>query len=284
MAAFSDMNRSLFLFSLLFVAVHSFGGVAPKSHNEVDDVVIGTGVTVKPDGTCADAGPQSPRDVTVGSIGTMTTDNTPLGSLEGMVHVNTHYHLGAEHRSAGEYDEPMNFGFGCKKATDGLASEHLAPYDFQYCSKTEVGQTYEFHWVHSTGGEALGAGLGGAFATTSEPEIVVQGQVFVVVNDDTGAYDRNLLDGSTFAGLGKDIAMYMGSTTGPSYNNYDHCSPYSINWNVDRKCQLVSAKSMDEVCRQKIEMGMKDDAHPHGSRELVSENLSVDNLLTKPQL
>ena len=125
----------------------------------------------------------------------------------------------------------------------------------------------------------IGAGLGGAFATTSEPTIIVQGQVFVVVNDDTGAYDKNLLDGSTFAGLGRDIAMYMGSTTGSSYNNYDKCSPYSINWHVDRKCQLVSAKSLDEVCRRKIELGMKDDTHPHGSRELVSKDLSVDTLL-----
>lgn len=235
----------------------------------------------KPENTCLNAGPQAPRDVTVGSTGAMVADSTPLDSTVGMVQVNTHFHLGAEHKSAGEYDEPMGFGFGCKGTTSGLATSHLAAYDFQYCKETEVGETYEFHFVYSTGGEKLGAGLGGAFATTSEPTIIVQGQVFVVVNDDTGAYDHDMLSGSTFDKLGEDIALYMGSTTGTSYNNNDKCSPYSINWNVDRKCQLLSAKSLDEVCRQMIELNMEADIHPHGSRELVSEALSVDTMLTK---
>jgi len=269
-----------FLCAVVVVAVHGFGGHVKKD-GEVD-VLAGTGVEAKSSNTCIDAGPQSPRDVTSGSVGDMKSNANPKESTDGLVHVNTHFHLGAEHRSTGEFDELMeNNGFACKTTTSSLEQKHLASYDFQYCTHVEVGQTYEFHWVYSSGGEKLGAGLGGAFATTSSPEIVVQGQTFVVVNDDTGAYDRTLVDGSTFGGLAKDVAMYMGSTTGPSYNNKDSCSPYSINWHVDRKCQLVSAKSMDAMCKEKKSIGLEDDTHPHGSRELVSRDLSVDKLFSK---
>lgn len=285
------MAKTLFLLACLIAAARGFGGhTATKSDDhsahtaqEGDDILSGTGVSdsKKSDHfACQEAGPQSPRDVTAGSTGQMTA-GTPVDSVDNLVHVNTHFHLGAEHKSTGEYDEPMNFGYSCKAAAATLQPDHLKPYDFKYCHDVEVGQTYEFHWVYSSGGVELGEGLGGAFSTSSEPTIVVQGQVFVVVNDVTGAFDQDLLHGGTFNKLGTDVAMYMGSTTGTKYNNDDSCSPYSINWHVDRKCQFVSAKSLDDVCRRKIDMNMKGDIHPHGSREIVSNSLSADTLYTK---
>lgn len=279
------MTKILFLLACLIAVALGFGGhtatvTAPvvEDHSDHDTAVA---ETTKPDlFACTEAGPQSPRDVTAGSTGKMTA-GTPLDSVDGLVQVNTHFHLGSEHKSDGEYDEPMNFGYSCKTSVAGLEPAHLKPYDFQYCHDLEVGQTYEFHWVYSSGGAEMGPGLGGAFATSSEPTIVVQGQVFVLVNDDTGAFDQDLLTGVTFDKLSTDVAMYMGSTTGTKYNNGDSCSPYSINWHVDRKCQFVSAKSFDNLCKRQIDLNMKADTHPHGSREVVSNNLSVDTLYMK---
>lgn len=252
-------------------SVAAFGGVAAPAAGGDDIVTTATKSDLL---HCDDAGPQSPRDVSAGQPHAI--EQTPMKSLDGLVHVNTHFHLGAEHKSEGQYDVPYEstLGFKCNPNAVTAEDKHLQPYEFQYCKHVEVGGTYEFHWVYSSGGEKLGAGLGGAFATTSTPSIIVQGQTFFVVNDDSGAYDTDLLDGHTFKSMGKDFAMYVGSTTGTKYNNDNSCSPYLINWHVDRKCHLVSAKSMDEVCRLKKEKGMDDDTHPHGSRGLVRASLS----------
>merc|ERR1712099_199293 len=79
---------------------------------------------------------------------------------------------------------------------------------------------------------------------------------------------------------GKDITYYTGSTTGTSRNNVI-CSRYApITWQVDRKCHLISASSFDKMCADMKQQrdDMSNDRHPHGSRVLVSRNMSADNL------
>ena len=79
-----------------------------------------------------------------------------------------HWHLGAEHKNTGTYDQapPAKFdantgrrlastnqaGFWCPAApTDG--SINMADdYEWKYCSKMHVGETYEIHWPHSNFG------------------------------------------------------------------------------------------------------------------------------------
>ena len=102
---------------------------------------------------------------------------------KGMCTVNVHWHIGAEHRSGGQYDETAEFdhpnkdtyagshrrlasadggmriGHMCVKGkelweaktpsvrnTDGSVNE----YDWKYCKDMHVGLTYEFHWPHSS--------------------------------------------------------------------------------------------------------------------------------------
>ena len=66
-----------------------------------------------------------------------------------------------------------------------------------------------------------------------------------------------------------DIAKYIGSSTGTSHNQ-EICSPYRVSWHVDRACNMVSATTLDGMCKvMKEVMGMKKDLYPHGSRELV---------------
>lgn len=79
--------------------------------------------------------------------------------------------------------------------------------------------------------------------------------------------------------MGTDLAYYTGSTTGSGRNNLV-CSQYSpITWQVDRKCHLISASSFDKMCAdmklQRDDMSM--DLYPHGSRELVADNLVANN-------
>merc|ERR1712113_476172 len=89
--------------------------------------------------------------------------------------VNVHWHLGAEHRSEGEFDEdgtsPDNhlipededpedtrrleaarYGFACKHYQSDDARFNTE-YNWKYCRDMHVGETYEVHWPHS----ALGA-------------------------------------------------------------------------------------------------------------------------------
>ena len=252
---------------------------------------------------CADAQPQSPRDVSPSySSGTLKAKAAAYdGSVSALTHVNTHYHLGAEHKSSGQYDKlhtttgrkllsgETEYGFYCDNvaAVAALTTAQKTEYDWQYCKETEVGKTYELHYVYSSGGKKIGDGLGGAFAVQNNPTVVVRGQVFHVVNDAT--YDlpsgSNLMDGmlQSFPGSStttlslSDVTVYAGSTTGRSYNNDDSCSPYQINWQVDQKCRLISAKSFDAMCKKmKEEYDMSADTHPHQSRDLVSNALSSD--------
>jgi len=250
---------------------------------------------------CADAQPQSPRDVSTGYSGTLKAKAAAYdGTVSALTHVNTHYHLGAEHKSSGQYDKlhtttgrkllsgETEYGFYCDDAVGTLSTAQKTEYNWQYCKETEVGKTYEVHYVYSSGGKKIGDGLGGAFAVQNNPTVVVRGQVFHIVNDDD--YDLpsgNLMDGmvQTFPGTGSsttslslsDVIVYAGSTTGRSYNNDDSCSPYQINWQVDQNCHLISAKSFDAMCKKmKEEYDMSADTHPHQSRDLVSKALASD--------
>jgi hypothetical protein len=92
--------------------------------------------------------------------------------------VNVHWHVGAEHRSAGEYDESgkspkkagtpatlasgrrlnaserslagkERYGFACKHY-DANKAMFTKAYDWKHCVGMHVGETYEVHWPHST--------------------------------------------------------------------------------------------------------------------------------------
>jgi len=134
---------------------------------------------------CEDAGAQSATDVTKGAAGDLDPALAPIVDYNdmGMCTVNVHWHIGAEHRSEGQYDENqsfdhpnkdtyagshrrlasadggMNIGHMCKagkdlweandpsvRNTDGSVNE----YDWKYCKDMHVGLTYEFHWPHSS--------------------------------------------------------------------------------------------------------------------------------------
>lgn len=161
----------------------------------------------------------------------------------------------------------------------------------------EVGQTYEVHWPHSAVGacgtpsqyntpfyDGVFCNIDMAtFEALTEQEVAkavgVQGQVFTVVNDES-FFRPNLMRGMIVDGeLGKDLAIYTGSSTGAARSN-SVCSPYSpITWQVDRKCHLISASSFDLMCAE-MKMQRSDmtyDLIAHGARPLVETALVADN-------
>ena len=254
---------------------------------------------------------QSGVNITKGYQGDYNTSLTPI--LEdyfevGMCPVNVHWHLGAEHYSAGEFDEfgkgpndkkrrqlagEVRLGFQCHHY-DKNDKMYTTEYDWKHCVDTHVGETYEVHWPHSKMGacgtvnQFQSPFYDGVFCRTPETGLLldrigVQGQVFTIVNDERYYYP-DLMRGMIKDGdYGKDMATYTGSTTGTSRNN-EICSQYTgITWKVDRKCHLISASSFDKMCAdmkaQRDDMSM--DLHPHGSRELVKDEFAADNHSTR---
>jgi len=257
---------------------------------------------------------QAGADVTAGYVGGFDTGTRePITDpywKAGLCPVNVHWHLGAEHRSAGEFDEagtgpvahrrrtsatdPVRLGFQCHKY-DAHNPQYTTPYDWEHCVGMEVGQTYEVHWPHSAAG-ACGTPnqyqtpfYDGVFCTpgiislsplNTFEKIGVQSQVFTIVNDESYYYPDlirgMIVDGTTY---GHDVAKYTGSTTGTTRNN-EVCSRYTpITWQVDRKCQLISASSFDKMCLDMKAQrdDMSGDLYAHGSRELVANHLAANN-------
>lgn len=253
-------------------------------------------------------GEQAGANVTKGYVGLVNTSAVPITVPYfemGMCPVNVHWHLGAEHYSAGEFDESgtgpsdvnherllageERLGFQCKHydENDSKFTEH---YEWKHCKGMEVGQTYEVHWPHSAAG-ACGTlnqyqtpFYDGVFCrddviTDTASQIGVQAQVFTIVNDESYYYP-DLMRGMIVDGeKGADVAKYTGSTTGTSRNN-EICSQYTpITWQVDRKCHMVSASTFDKMCADMKAQrdDMSDDLYAHGSRELVADELAANN-------
>jgi hypothetical protein len=122
---------------------------------------------------------QAGGDVTEGYVGGLATTRLPITDnywRKGLCPVNVHWHLGAEHRSQGEFDEngsgplkagtpsatnpnaggrrlaDVRYGYACHKY-DANDPKFTTPYKWKHCVGMYVGETYEVHWPHS----AIGA-------------------------------------------------------------------------------------------------------------------------------
>ena len=247
-------------------------------------------------------GEQAAANVTKGYVGLRNTTAVPITvpyRQVGLCPVNVHWHLGAEHYSAGEFDEngsgpsdedhEEREGFQCSYY-DENDEKFTTPFEWKHCIGMQVGQTYEVHWPHSAAGMCNtpwqyqtpfydGVFCQDGILTDTAQQIGVQAQVFTIVNDET-YYKPDLFRGMIVEGdFGADLAMYTGSTTGTSRDN-EICSQFApITWQVDRKCHLISASSFDDMCAAMKAQAdnMDDDLHAHGSRELVADEHAANN-------
>jgi len=225
-------------------------------------------------------GPQAPRDIDSAN-GTNTLAFNAAPAYTDMNLCNIHFHKNAEHKG-GEFTKFAGNGDGHgylsgyaysgtlseaetrKIHTDICPSEHGALYS---------GDTIEVHYVYSTAQITPGPTLGSCLSkSVNNPQLRVEAQVFVLVNDDKALDFNKLTEHGMQNGLhqafniptntGKPI-QYAGSTTGPSYN--EKGSPFQVTWGVRPKVAKVNIESVAQWCKGNT---FKED-HAHGVRNLV---------------
>jgi len=120
---------------------------------------------------------QAGGDVSTGFVGGLNAaGRVPITVpyfQQGLCPVNVHWHIGAEHRSTGQYDENgkspalagarastnpnaggrrlaagERYGFACHHF-DAADAKFTKKYDWKHCIGMHVGETYEVHWPHS---------------------------------------------------------------------------------------------------------------------------------------
>lgn len=225
-------------------------------------------------------GPQSPRDIdTIKGNNTRIFGRAP--AYTSMNLCNIHLHKNAEHKG-GEFTKYAGNGDGHGYNsgyvyTGTLTEAEMAPL------KKEVGKskhgslhpgdTIELHYVFSTAqvkpGHSLGACLDDA---TKNPQLRVETQVFVLVNDKNALNFVNLTAHGMKNGYQQafnipnntgEAVQYAGSTTGPGYNK--KASPFQVTWSVRPQVAKVNIESVGSWFEGNV---FKED-HAHGVRNLV---------------
>ncbi len=220
-------------------------------------------------------GPQSPRDID-NLNGTNQRSFGLAPHYSQMNLCNIHFHKNAEHKGgeftlyAGNGDgKGFNTGYRYRGT---LTKEELKPFDH---IELTSGDTIELHYVHSSADVKPGPTLGSCLSESlSNPQLRVEAQVFVLVNDANAANFLELTQHGEVNGYhqalnipnntGKPI-QYAGSTTGPSYNEVG--SPLQVTWSVRPRVQKVSIASVAEW----LKGNDFDEDHAHGVRNLVTD-------------
>lgn len=228
---------------------------------------------------CQGFGPQTPRD-----IGNPFGRNPVAFGLapppEEMNLCNIHTHTNAEHLGPGFsiYAGPGDHGgFKCAGSANLSPAELSRPSGAARFEGVEPGDTIEVHWVYSSCDVTPGPGLGSCLsASCSNPELRVESQVFLVVNDPNALDLRDFIYLGTMrggryqardlpAGTGAPV-VFRGSTTGPSYSQQT-CSPLQVTWSVRPRCARLDISTLDAWAG----MGnVFEETHSHGVRRLVT--------------
>jgi len=225
-------------------------------------------------------GPQAPRDIdNIQGNNSIVFGKAPARTSMNLC--NIHLHKNAEHKG-GEFSKYAGNGDGHGYLsgyvyTGTLSDAELKPiYEEIGASKhgsLYPGDTIELHYVYSTAqvkpGHTLGACLDDA---TKNPQLRVEAQVYVLVNDDSAldfveqtayglknGYQQAL---NIPADTGTAI-QYIGSTTGPGYN--EKASPFQVTWSVRPQVAKVNIKTVGKWLEGNV---FKED-HAHGVRNLV---------------
>ena len=226
-------------------------------------------------------GPQAPRDLDLaGGENPITFGMAPAHTAMNLCNIHMHYnaeHKGGEFTQYAGNGDGAGFGTGYRYA-GGLAPDELAWQGAGVCPGAHggivPGDTIEVHYVYSTAGVAPGPTLGACLnAATHNPQLRVQAQVLVVVND-RRAYDfRALTRHAAVGGYVQAPGMlqdtgtpieYRGSTTGPAYN--EKGSPLQVTWSVRPRVAKVDIASLGAWCQGNVYQ----EDHAHGVRNLVA--------------
>lgn len=225
-------------------------------------------------------GPQSPRDIdAVHGNNTRTFSTAP--SYQKMNLCNIHFHKNAEHKG-GQFTTFAGIGDGHGynsgyKYNGILTEQELSPAGEICKSKhgaLSSGDTIEVHYVFSSAQVQPGPTLGSCLSQNviNNPQLRVEAQVYVVVNDDQAQDFMQLVAHKEKNGLHQATGIpgntghpvqYAGSTTGPGYNTKG--SPFQVTWNVRPKVSKVNIATVGEWCKGNV----FNEDHAHGVRNLV---------------
>lgn len=225
-------------------------------------------------------GPQSPRDLSH-KKGSNTRVFVDAPAYARMNLCNIHFHENAEHKG-GEFTKFAGpgdgHGYGTGFQYSGkLSAQEARPLPEEVCKSEhgslQSGDTIELHYVFSTAqvkpGPTLNACLNEASAN---PQLRVEAQVFVLVNDAKAADFNELMKVGQVKGYYQPLHMpkasgkpiqYAGSTTGPAYN--EKGSPLQVSWSVRPKVVKVNVETVGQWCKGN---DFAED-HAHGVRNLV---------------
>ena len=256
------------------------GPVLADGHSVGDDVIAAQRAALAASTDGAGFGPQSPRD-----LGTLTGSNPrafeTAPAYTSMNLCNIHFHENAEHKG-GQFTTFAGNGNGKGAGTgfvyDGdLTEAEKAPLgrtiaDGDY-GDLAPGDTIELHYVHTTAQITPGPTLGACLSDSIvNPQLRVETQVYVLVNDDAAADFVALTEVAQVDGLYQAVNIptdtgtpiqYNGSTTGPSYN--EKGSPLQVSWSVRPDVKKVSITSVEAWLSDNI----FDEKYAHGVRNLV---------------
>ncbi|MFW8591281.1 delta-class carbonic anhydrase [Glaciecola sp. 2405UD65-10] len=225
-------------------------------------------------------GPQSPRDIDAKAGANKRLFGYAVPSTQ-MNLCNIHFHKNAEHKG-GEFTTYAGDGDGKGhktgfKYSGSLSSSESTPANNNICAgkgdSLMVGDTIELHYVYSSASVTPGPSLGACLAeSTVNPGLRVEGQVFVLVNDDDALDFADVTAVASQNGYHQAVNIpsntgtpveYLGSTTGPAYN--EKASPLQVSWSVRPKVAKVDINSVGEWCESNI----FNEDHAHGVRNLV---------------
>ena len=223
--------------------------------------------------SCEIQGPQTPRDIS-NKAGTNPMRFELAPSFSKMNLCNIHFHKNAEHKGPefsvfkGDGDSG---GYACNATVDQSDSK-MKPV-VGACKGISVGDTIEVHWVHTSCNINPGPTLGSCLADDcKDPVLRVETQVFLLVNDpkanDFSKFNYkekvNGLHQAEYLPSRFGAVQFLGSTTGPQYNNVT-CSPFKVNWSVTPNCAQLDINTLHSWCANNI---FKED-QAQGVRKLV---------------
>ncbi len=260
-------------------------------NNVSDDVIANQRALLAENTRGVGFGPQSPRDIeNVSGNNTVAFAAAPPHSEMNLC--NIHFHEGAEHKG-GEFTKFIGNGdgkgYGGGYAFSGqLSDAELDPLEKEIGATEHgglvPGDTIEVHYVYSTAKIAPGPSLASCLSDASRnPQLRVEAQVFVLVNDEDALDFVDLMEVGQIDGLHQALNIpsdtgspveYAGSTTGPGYN--EKGSPFQVTWNVRPKVAKVDITTVADWLSGNI----FNEDHAHGVRNLV---VNPDLLSTLPR-
>ena len=229
---------------------------------------------------CQGFGPQTPRD-----ISSVAGENERVFTLapqsDQMNLCNIHTHTNAEHKGPGFSlfaGKGGHGGYQCNESSRLTEAELEDPAEGEGPFKSvKPGDTIEVHWVHTSCDVEPGEGLGACLSETcANPQLRVEAQVFLVVNDPNAldfnefAYDGHVVNGlhqpKSLPTTTGDPVIFAGSTTGPKYTEAA-CSPLQVTWSVRPNCAKMDINSLYAWARNG---NVFNENKSHGVRQLVT--------------